>query len=76
MAGGAANVQYDGYASCRLTTARDRMMLLAAFDYTMRPRPSLPPRLIDVQKERKDMRYLKGNGLPFMYWNLMLKGRA
>lgn len=26
--------------------------------------------------ERKDMWYLKRHGLPFMYWNLMLKGPA
>jgi len=75
MAGGPATGSYDGYASCPLTTARDKM-LLAEFDYTMKPHPSLPPRLLDAQKERKDMWYLKRYGLPFMYWNLMLKGRA
>jgi sulfide:quinone oxidoreductase len=75
MAGGPATGSYDGYASCPLTTARDKM-LLAEFDYTMEPHPSFPPRLLDAQKERKDMWYLKRYGLPFMYWNLMLKGRA
>ncbi len=75
MAGGPATASYDGYASCPLTTARDKV-LLAEFDYTMKPHPSFPPRLIDAQKERKDMWYLKRYGLPFMYWNLMLKGRA
>ncbi len=64
---------YDGYASCPLTTARDRM-LLAEFDYTMRPAPSFP--VIDTTRERKDMWYLKRYGLPALYWNLMLKGRA
>jgi len=75
MAGGAPSASYDGYASCPLTTARDKM-LLAEFDYTMKPHPSFPPRLLDAQKERKDMWYLKRYGLPFLYWNLMLKGRA
>ena len=75
MAGGAPTASYDGYASCPLTTARDKM-LLAEFDYTMKAHPSFLPRLIDAQKERKDMWYLKRYGLPFMYWNLMLKGRA
>lgn len=54
MAGGAPTASYDGYASCPLTTARDKM-LLAEFDYTMKPHPSFPPRLIDAQKARKDM---------------------
>ena len=75
MAGGAPTAQYDGYASCPLTTARDKM-LLAEFDYTMKPHPSFPPRCIDTTNERQDMWYLKRYGLPFMYWNLMLKGRA
>jgi len=74
-AGAAPTAQYDGYASCPLTTARNKM-LLAEFDYTMKPAPSFPPRLLNAQKERTDMWYLKRRGLPFMYWNLMLKGKA
>ncbi|GAC1530332.1 MAG: FAD/NAD(P)-binding oxidoreductase [Acidimicrobiales bacterium] len=65
--------EYDGYASCPLTTARNKM-LLAEFDYTMKPHPTIP--LINLQKERYDMWLLKRYGLPFLYWNLMLKGRA
>ena len=64
---------YDGYASCPITTARDKM-LLAEFDYTMQPHPTIP--LIDTTKERKDMWLLKRYGLPALYWNLMLPGRA
>lgn len=64
---------YDGYASCPLTTARNKM-LLAEFDYTLRPAPSIP--LINTKRERRDMWYLKRYGLPAMYWNLMLKGRV
>ncbi|GHH69331.1 pyridine nucleotide-disulfide oxidoreductase [Streptosporangium violaceochromogenes] len=64
---------YDGYASCPLTTARDKT-LLAEFDYTMRPTPSFP--FIDTTRERRDMWYLKRYGLSALYWNLMLKGRA
>jgi sulfide:quinone oxidoreductase len=64
---------YDGYASCPITTARNRM-LLCEFDYSMQPRPTIP--LIDTTHERYDMWLLKRYGLPFMYWNLMLKGRA
>lgn len=63
--------RYDGYASCPLTTARNKM-LLAEFDYTLQPKPSIP--LIDTTHEGRDMWYLKRYGLPAMYWNLILKG--
>ena len=49
-------------------------MLLAEFDYSMAPTPSIP--VINTIKPRRDMWYLKKYGLPFLYWNLMLKGRA
>ncbi len=65
--------RYEGYASCPLTTSSSKM-LLAEFDYTMEPTPSFP--VVNLQKPRRDMWYLKKYGLPFMYWNLMLKGRA
>jgi sulfide:quinone oxidoreductase len=73
MAGRPLPESYDGYASCPLTTARNRM-LLAEFDYTMKPHPTIP--LINTQQERYDMWLLKRYGLPFMYWNMMLKGLA
>jgi sulfide:quinone oxidoreductase len=73
MAGREPTARYDGYASCPLTTARNKM-LLAEFDYTMKPHPTFP--VIDTQKERYDMWLLKRYGLPFMYWHLMLKGLA
>lgn len=64
---------YDGYASCPITTARNKM-LLAEFDYEPKHTPTFP--IIDTTKERRDMWLLKRYGLPAMYWNLMLKGRA
>ena len=73
MSGQVPSAQYDGYASCPLTTARNKM-LLAEFDYTMQPAPSIP--LIDTTKERRDMWLLKRRGLPFLYWNAILTGRA
>jgi sulfide:quinone oxidoreductase len=73
MGGRPLEASYDGYASCPLTTARNKM-LLAEFDYTMQPRPSF--RFIDTTKERRDMWYLKRRGLPMLYWNLMMKGLA
>ena len=73
MAGRPLPGSYDGYASCPLTTARNRM-LLAEFDYTMKPHPTFP--IIDTQKERYDMWLLKRYGLPRLYWHLMTKGLA
>lgn len=73
MEGRAPKAQYGGYASCPLTTSR-RHMLLAEFDYSMTPKPSIP--FIDTIKERRDMWYLKRYGLPALYWNLMLRGLA
>jgi sulfide:quinone oxidoreductase len=64
---------YDGYASCPLTTARDRL-LLAEFDYTLEPHPTLP--LVNTQRERRDFGVFKRYALPTMYWNFMLKGLA
>ena len=72
-AGRTPTAHYDDYSSCPLTTARNKM-LLAEFDYTMQPTPTIP--FIDTTRERRDMWYLKRYGLPFLYWNLMLKGRA
>ncbi len=73
MEGREPTALYDGYASCPLTTARNKM-LLAEFDYTMKPRPTLP--LIDTQKEHYDMGMLKRYGPPLLYWHSMLKGLA
>lgn len=64
---------YQGYASCPLTTSR-HTMLLAEFDYSQRPAPSIP--FINTLRERRDMWYLKRYGLPALYWNSILKGRA
>ncbi|WP_257459379.1 NAD(P)/FAD-dependent oxidoreductase [Archangium lipolyticum] len=73
MAGRAPTAKYDGYASCPLTTGYGRL-LLAEFDYDGKPTPSIP--LIDTLKERHDMWLLKKYGLPKLYWQLMLRGRA
>jgi sulfide:quinone oxidoreductase len=73
LAGKELTGSYDGYASCPLTTARDRM-LLAEFDYSMAPAPSIP--LLNTKREHRDFGLLKKVGLPTLYWNLMLKGLA
>ncbi|MCB0999744.1 MAG: NAD(P)/FAD-dependent oxidoreductase [Acidimicrobiales bacterium] len=73
LRGNEINRHYDGYASCPIVTARNKM-LLAEFDYTMRPHKTVP--LIDTQRERFDMYLLKRHGLPFMYWNILMKGKG
>jgi len=49
-------------------------MLLCEFDYEFNLRPSLP--LVNQKKEFTDYNMLKKVGLPNLYWNFMLKGRA
>jgi sulfide:quinone oxidoreductase len=73
MAGREPSASYGGYGACPLITSY-RSVLLAEFDYTKKPTPSIP--LINTMKERYDMWLLKKYGLPWFYWNLMLKGRA
>jgi sulfide:quinone oxidoreductase len=64
---------YDGYASCPIVTSTHDM-LLAEFDYDFNLKPSFPG--LDPAKPHRAYWYLKKYGLPFMYWNLMLKGIA
>ena len=73
LAGRPLTGSYDGYASCPIvTSAHD--MLLAEFDYDFNLKPSFPG--LDPTKPHRAYWYLKKYGLPFMYWNLMLKGLA
>ncbi len=73
LRGNGVTARYDGYAACPFTTSRNRM-LLAEFDYTLKPRPSFP--VIDTTKPRYDMWLLKRYGLPWLYWHRLLRGRA
>jgi len=71
LGGRETTARYDGYAACPFTTAKGKMVL-AEFDYSMAPHPTIP--LIDTQRERSDMWILKRFGLPAFYWHLMLRG--
>jgi sulfide:quinone oxidoreductase len=62
---------YDGYSSCPIVTS-SHAMLLAEFDYDLKLEPSFP--LLDPTIPHRAYWYLKKYGLPFMYWNLMLRG--
>ncbi len=52
---------------------RHQVVILAEFDYDGRPAESFP---FDQSKERYSMYALKAYGLPDLYWNGMLQGRA
>jgi sulfide:quinone oxidoreductase len=62
---------YTGYSSCPIVTQYGRMVL-AEFDYDNKPIPSFP---INLAKERFSMWILKKFMLPWIYWNMMLKGK-
>ncbi|MGV0871534.1 FAD-dependent oxidoreductase [Mycolicibacterium sp. XJ879] len=73
LAGRPLDASYNGYGSCPIVTS-SHAMLLAEFDYDLNITPSVP--LLDPAKPHRSYWYLKKYGLPFMYWNLMLKGLA
>jgi sulfide:quinone oxidoreductase len=63
---------YDGYSSCPLVTGYGKL-ILAEFDYDGKPAETFP---FDQSRERYSMWALKRWGLPELYWNGMLRGRA
>ena len=74
----ADNRDYKGYSSCPLVTGYGKMTL-AEFDYegNFTPDPKLKQMLIkDSSKEHWRLYMLKKHGLPYLYWNKMLKGQA
>ncbi len=67
--------KYNGYSSCPLVTGHNRM-LLAEFGYGgERMSDPLLSKFVDTSKEKYSMWLLKKYGLPFIYWNKMLKGK-
>lgn len=73
LSGHPLTARYDGYASCPIVTSTHDM-LLAEFDYDFNLKPSFP--VLDPTRPHRPYWYLKKYGLPFMYWNLMLRGVA
>lgn len=74
--GGVVDQSYNGYSSCPLVTAYGKMVL-AEFDYknNFTPDPMLKRMLVfDSSKEHWRLWLLKKYGLPYLYWNKMLKG--
>ncbi|MFD0912174.1 NAD(P)/FAD-dependent oxidoreductase [Methylophilus luteus] len=62
---------YDGYGSCPLTVEKGKI-ILAEFGYGGKIVPTFP---WDSTKPRRSAWLLKKYVLPWLYWNLMLKGR-
>jgi len=70
------NKKYNGYSSCPLVTGYGKMVL-AEFDYNKNfiPDPKLKQMLVfNSDKEHWRLWMLKKYGLPYLYWNKMLKG--
>lgn len=63
--------RYDGYGSCPLTVDKGKI-ILAEFGYGGKIVPTFP---WDSTKPRRSAWWLKKYLLPWIYWNLMLKGR-
>jgi len=71
------SMAYNGYSSCPLVTGYGKMVL-AEFDYKQNfiPDPKLKRMMVfDSSKEHWRLWMLKKHGLPYLYWNKMLKGR-
>ena len=67
---------YEGYSSCPLVTGYGKM-ILAEFNYKneFTPDPKLKQMLVfDSTKEDWRLWMLKKYGLPYLYWNKMMKG--
>ncbi len=75
MDGKAADYEgYNGYSSCPLVVSHNKM-LLAEFKYgNVRASDPLLSRFFNLGHASWPMWILKRYGLPFLYWNAMLKG--
>lgn len=62
---------YDGYGACPLTVERGKVVL-AEFGYDGKLLPSFP---LDPTVARRSAWLLKVAGLPYVYWNMMLRGQ-
>lgn len=72
----ASTKSYNGYSSCPLVTGYGKMVL-AEFDYdgNFIPDPKLKQMLVfDSSKEHWRLWALKKYGLPYLYWNKMMRG--
>lgn len=67
---------YTGYSSCPLVSGYGKMVL-AEFKYdNIRDSDPFISKFVDTTQEQYSMWLLKKYGLPFLYWNLMLRGNV
>ncbi len=71
LGGRSLQARYDGYSVCPLITGYGKVVM-AEFDYDLQPLSSF---LVDPTRERWSMWWMKTRGLPWIYWNRMLKGQ-
>ena len=72
---GLSDKQYEGYSSCPLVTGYGKMVL-AEFKYdNVRDSDPFLSKFVDLTKENYSMWILKKFGLPYLYWNRMMKGK-
>ncbi len=74
LAGNDPRAIYDGYGSCPLTVERGKIVL-AEFGYGGKLLPSLPTWLLEGRKPTRAAWFMKVKLLPWIYFDLMLKGR-
>jgi len=67
------SIEYHGYSSCPVVTDYGRMML-AEFDYSQKPTPTVPPWEHDSRVPTYANWLIKTRGLPALYWQGMMKG--
>lgn len=66
--------KYTGYGSCPLTVERGKIVF-AEFGYGGKLQPTFPAWLIDGLKPTRNAWFLKEKLLPWVYWDVLLKGR-
>jgi sulfide:quinone oxidoreductase len=64
--------KYGGYTVCPITTGYGKL-LLAEFNHESKLTPTFP---LDPVKERYSMWLMIKYGMPWLYWNRILKGKA
>ncbi len=74
LAGGQPSQKYNGYGACPFTVTRSTVVL-AEFDDTLTPKPSVPG-WKGLAKERRLTWWVERYGFIRLYWYFILKGRA
>ena len=74
MGHGQTHKSYNGYGACPLTVENGKIVL-AEFGFGGKLLPTFPGWLLNGTRPSKVAWWLKKSALPWVYWNVMLKGR-